>query len=54
MTLHCETQQGSDQLKNSVIQSLREVTKLRGAVCFVEPKSLARDGKVIDDQRKYD
>lgn len=54
MTLHCETQQGSDELKDSIIQSLREVTKLRGAVLFGEPKSLARDGKVIDDQRKYD
>jgi len=54
MTLHCESDQQNDILKDAVIQSLRDVTKLRGAVHFVEPKTLARDGKVIDDQRKYD
>jgi phenylacetate-CoA ligase len=30
------------------------VCKLRGSVAFVAPGSLANDGKVIADVRKYD
>ncbi len=34
--------------------AVRETLKLRGIVEVVEPGSLPNDGKVIDDQRKYD
>lgn len=34
--------------------SVAEVLKLKGAVEIVAPGSLPKDGKVIDDQRKYD
>jgi phenylacetate-CoA ligase len=53
MTLHCEAA-GSDGLAKAVAESLRDVTKLRGEVAFAAPGSLANDGKVIDDARKYD
>jgi phenylacetate-CoA ligase len=37
-----------------VASSIRELTKLRGEVLFCAPGSLANDGKVIDDVRKYE
>ncbi len=37
--------------KAALIESIRELTKLRGDVEFVTPNSLPNDGKVIDDQR---
>jgi phenylacetate-CoA ligase len=52
MTLHCETAVAG--LEAAVAESLRELTKLRGAVCCVTPGSLPNDGKVIEDARKYD
>jgi len=52
MTLHCEAQ-GSVALNDALVNSLREVTKLRADVRFVAPGSLANDGKVIDDIRRY-
>ncbi len=54
MTLHCETEGGSEALAKSIAESVREVCKLRGTVVFVAPGSLANDGKVIDDIRKYE
>ncbi|HRQ59338.1 MAG TPA: AMP-binding protein [Azoarcus taiwanensis] len=54
MTLHCETAHGDNGLAVEVAASIRELTKLRGEVSFVAPGSLANDGKVIDDIRKYD
>ncbi|MDE2427876.1 MAG: AMP-binding protein [Burkholderiales bacterium] len=54
MTLHCECAQHDDALNNAVIDSLRDVTKLRGGVLFVANGSLPNDGKVIDDARKYE
>ncbi len=55
MILHAEVAGGgSDGLKAALVDSLHEVTKLRGGVSFAAPGSLANDGKVIDDQRKYD
>lgn len=48
MTLLCEGTADVPQ----VAESLRELTKLRGEVKFVE--SLPNDGKVISDERKYD
>jgi len=50
MTLYCE---GSGAAA-AVAATLRDVTKLRGEVSFVAAGSLANDGKVIDDARKYD
>ena len=54
MTLRCEAPQESDALKTALIASIRDVTKLRGEIEFVPAGSLANDGKVIDDTRKYD
>ncbi|MFZ6658549.1 phenylacetate--CoA ligase family protein [Undibacterium sp. TJN19] len=54
MTLHCETTSTDATLKSAIIDSLRDVTKLRGDVLFVENACLANDGKVIDDARKYE
>ena len=55
MTLYCETEEeGSPDLANRIAASLRDVCKLRGDVVFAAIGSLANDGKVIDDIRKYD
>lgn len=54
MTLHCEVESGSDALAQALASSIRELTKLRGEVKFCARGSLANDGKVIDDTRKYD
>ncbi|MPN30389.1 hypothetical protein SDC9_177860 [bioreactor metagenome] len=54
MTLHCETTDSNPALAEAIGSSIREVTKLRGEVSFCPPGSLANDGKVIDDLRKYD
>jgi phenylacetate-CoA ligase len=51
MTLQCEGA-GDAALAGVVADSLRELTKLRGEVIFVE--RLPNDGKVIEDARKYD
>ena len=50
MTLYCE---GAGSVA-AVAASLRDITKLRGEVNFVAAGSLANDGKVIEDARKYD
>jgi phenylacetate-CoA ligase len=55
MTLRVETSAGgSPALAEAVAATMRDVTKLRGEVEFVEAGSLANDGKVIEDARKYD
>ncbi|MBD5803384.1 Phenylacetate-coenzyme A ligase [Azoarcus sp. Aa7] len=54
MTLHCETAWPDDDLAGAIAASIRELTKLRGEVSFCTPGSLANDGRVIDDVRKYD
>ena len=54
MTLHCELAAPAEGLAEAVAGSIRELTKLRGEVIFCAPGSLANDGKVIDDQRKYE
>ncbi len=54
MTLQCETGSPDDALKTAIISSIRDITKLRGDVVFVAIGSLANDGKVIDDTRKYE
>jgi len=54
MTLHCEIAHAPEGLAAAIAESIREICKLRGEVRFVPPGSLANDGKVIDDQRKYE
>ncbi len=50
MTLLCE---GAGDVA-AIAASLRELTKLRGEVCFVPSGSLPNDGKVISDERKFE
>ncbi|NJN40719.1 MAG: phenylacetate--CoA ligase [Gammaproteobacteria bacterium] len=54
MTLRCEVAGGGDAIVKAVIETIRDVTKLRGEVEIVQPGALPNDGKVIDDVRKYD
>jgi phenylacetate-CoA ligase len=55
MTLHCEIAQApSEALGEAIVNSMRELCKLRGEVVFAAPGSLANDGKVIDDVRSYE
>lgn len=53
MTLHCETSAPSENLKQAIVLNIREITKLRGDVQFVDRGTLVNDGKVIDDARQY-
>jgi phenylacetate-CoA ligase len=55
MALQCELSgPPAPDLAERVADAIRDVTKLRGEVVFVAPSSLANDGKVIEDARKYD
>ncbi len=54
MTLAVESQSPSPELAAAIAGTLREVVKLRGEVECDVPGSLPNDGKVIDDQRKFD
>jgi phenylacetate-CoA ligase len=54
MTLQVECSAAADGLGAAMTDSLRDVTKLRGTVELVAPGSLANDGKVIEDRRRYD
>jgi phenylacetate-CoA ligase len=54
MTLHCELAAPVEGLAEAIATSIRDLTKLRGEVSFCAPGSLANDGKVIDDIRKYE
>jgi phenylacetate-CoA ligase len=53
MVLHCEAER-TDALEASLVECIRDVTKLRGEVRFVAPGSLPNDGKVIEDLRKFE
>jgi phenylacetate-CoA ligase len=54
MTLYAEIAQGEPEgLAERVTGTLRDITKLRGAVAFKRPGELANDGKVIEDARSY-
>jgi phenylacetate-CoA ligase len=53
MTLHAESAAIGEGLQAKVAETLTTVTKLKGAVQLVPPGSLANDGKVIADERKY-
>ena len=54
MTLHVELPGNRAGAAEAIVASIRDVTKLRGEVEFRDPGALPNDGKVIDDQRKYD
>ena len=55
MTLHCEVGAGGDeQVAKAIDATIRDVCNLRGEVRLLPRGSLPNDGKVIDDQRKYD
>jgi phenylacetate-CoA ligase len=53
MTLKCEVSERPAGLEQALVASIRDLTKLRGAVELVAPGSLPNDGKVIEDLRKY-
>ena len=54
MTLHCEVAgDAPPALAAAIVESIRDVTKLRGEVSFAPPGSLPADGKVIEDARDY-
>jgi len=54
MVLRCESTGAPEGLAARVVETIREVTKLRGDVEFVPPGSLPNDGKAIEDARRYD
>ena len=54
MTLHVEISANRPSQADAIVASIRDVTKLRGEVVFRDVAALPNDGKVIDDQRKYD
>ncbi len=54
MTLLVEVPANASSHAESIVASIREVTKLRGEVAFRQPGELPNDGKVIEDSRKYD
>ncbi|NCW77920.1 MAG: phenylacetate--CoA ligase family protein [Oxalobacteraceae bacterium] len=55
MTLHCEVADTTTASSHAetIVASIRDMTKLRGEVKFVGQGSLPNDGKVIDDARSY-
>jgi phenylacetate-CoA ligase len=53
MRLKCEVRERPAGLAEAIVNSIREVTKLRGDVELLPPGSLPNDGKVIEDLRKY-
>lgn len=55
MTLHCEAAAGlSDAAVQAIVETIRDVTKLRGQVQAAEIGTLPNDGIVIEDARKYE
>ncbi len=55
MTLHCEVADPAAMASQAaaIVESIRDVTKLRGEVRLVAAGSLPNDGKVIEDARSY-
>lgn len=54
MTLHCEVASHDMTMQTaSIVDAIRDVTKLRGDVRLVAAGSLPNDGKVIEDARSY-
>jgi phenylacetate-CoA ligase len=54
ITLKCETTSEDESLVSAVVDSIREICKLRAEVELLAADSLPNDGKVIDDIREYD
>ena len=55
MTLHCEVDATiTADASTAIVDTIRDVTKLRGEVKLVARGSLPNDGKVIEDARKYE
>lgn len=54
MLLHVEVDGQPEGLAARIAETARELTKLRAEVRLVAPGSLANDGKVIEDARKYE
>jgi len=54
ITLKCETTSEDESLVSAVVESIREICKLRAEVELLTADSLPNDGKVIDDIREYD
>ena len=54
MVLHVEVCGMENQLAEEIVESIREVTKLRGEVTFRAVDELPNDRKVIDDLRKLE
>jgi phenylacetate-CoA ligase len=54
MMLHVELCGVDTPLADAIVDSIREVTKLRGDVVFRAADELPNDGKVIDDLRKLE
>jgi phenylacetate-CoA ligase len=53
MTLKVEATSAPNGLDARIAEAIRDVTKLRGDVEFLQPGSLPNDGKVIEDARSY-
>lgn len=53
MTFRCEVTSLPEGLKQAIVASIRDVTKLRGEVEFASRGTLPNDGKVIEDARRY-
>jgi phenylacetate-CoA ligase len=54
MTLHVEIPANVAPHAEAIVNSIRDITKLRGEVHFRATGELPNDGKVIDDIRKYE
>lgn len=54
MILHVEATGMAPELAHAIVESIREVTKLRGEVTFRAIDELPNDGKVIDDLRELE
>ncbi len=51
--LLCETHSTDESLSNAIIDSMRQICKIRCDIEIVSTESLPNDGKVIDDIRQY-
>ncbi len=54
LLLHVEVPDHRSAQALAIVESIREITKLRGDVVFRASNELPNDGKVIDDVRKYE
>jgi len=54
MRLDVEVEGRPEGLADKIAESIRDVTKLRGEVALCAVGSLANDGKVIEDVRRYE